>query len=149
MPVVNLSVDNGGSFKEDQGMSIRTKHFRLLKSIFATLMFAMITSVSFRTALATEPTNVIFIHGANVGEQDARVWASEMFKRLWHSGAQMEFHPIAWEAAYDPFDDCADVDVVLRVVDERGEPVADANTVVAYQISPEKGEMAFGCHAFP
>ena len=56
-------------------------------------------------------------------------------------------------AAYDPFDDCADVDVILRVVDERGEPVADANAVVAYQISPEKGEVvkgmtdAQGCYA--
>ena len=47
-------------------------------------------------------------------------------------------------AAYDPFDDCADVDVILRVIDERGNPVADANTVVAYQISPEKGEVVKG-----
>ena len=32
-------------------------------------------------------------------------------------------------AVYDPFDDCADVDVILRVIDERGNPVADANTL--------------------
>lgn len=83
-------------------MSIRIKHFRRFKSIFVTLMFVMIASVSPRTAWATEPTNVIFIHGANVSEQDARAWASEMFKRLWHSGAQMEFHPIAWESDIGP-----------------------------------------------
>lgn len=46
--------------------------------------------------------NVFFVHGANVSEQDARAWASEMFKRLWHSGAQMEFHPIAWESDIGP-----------------------------------------------
>ena len=45
-----------------------------------------------------EPTNVFFIHGANVSAQDAHVWASTMYKRLWHAGAQMEFHPIAWES---------------------------------------------------
>ena len=83
-------------------MSILIKHFRRFKSIFVTLMFVMIASVSPRTAWATEPTNVIFIHGANVSEQDARAWASEMFKRLWHSGAQMEFHPIAWESDIGP-----------------------------------------------
>ena len=27
--------------------------------------------------------NVFFVHGANVSEQDARVWAAKMFKRLW------------------------------------------------------------------
>ena len=47
---------------EDQGMSIRIKHFRRFKSIFVTLMFVMIASVSPRTAWATEPTNVIFIY---------------------------------------------------------------------------------------
>ena len=47
-------------------------------------------------------TNVFCVHGANVSEQDARAWASEMFKRLWHSGAQMEFHPIAWESDIGP-----------------------------------------------
>ncbi len=34
-------------------------------------------------AARAEKANVFFIHGANVSEQDARAWASEMFKRLW------------------------------------------------------------------
>ncbi len=49
-----------------------------------------------------EKTSVFFVHGANVGEQDARVWASEMFKRLWQAGAQMEFCPVAWESDIGP-----------------------------------------------
>jgi len=34
-------------------------------------------------AARAEKANVFFIHGANVSEQDARAWASEMFKRMW------------------------------------------------------------------
>lgn len=49
-----------------------------------------------------EKTNVFFVHGANVSEQDARAWASQIFKRLWQSGAQMEFYPIAWESDIGP-----------------------------------------------
>lgn len=49
-----------------------------------------------------EKTNVFFVHGANVSERGARVWASEMFKRLWQAGAQMEFCPIAWESDIGP-----------------------------------------------
>lgn len=52
--------------------------------------------------LAAEKANVFFIHGANVSEQDARVWASEMFKRLWQAGANMEFYPVAWESDIGP-----------------------------------------------
>ena len=49
-----------------------------------------------------EKTSVFFVHGANVGEQDARAWASEMFKRLWQAGANMEFCPVAWESDIGP-----------------------------------------------
>ena len=52
--------------------------------------------------LAAEKANVFFIHGANVSEQNARVWASEMFKRLWQAGANMEFLPVAWESDIGP-----------------------------------------------
>ena len=52
--------------------------------------------------LAAERANVFFIHGANVSEQNARAWASEMFKRLWQAGANMEFHPVAWESDIGP-----------------------------------------------
>ncbi len=51
---------------------------------------------------AAEKTNVFFVHGANVSEREAHVWASEMFKRLWQSGANMEFCPVAWESDIGP-----------------------------------------------
>ena len=53
-------------------------------------------------AASAEKANVFFIHGANVSEQNARAWAAEMFKRLWHAGANMEFHPVAWESDIGP-----------------------------------------------
>ena len=37
-----------------------------------------------------------------MNEQDARAWAAEMFKRLWQAGANMEFHPVAWESDIGP-----------------------------------------------
>ncbi len=48
--------------------------------------------------VCAEKSNVFFIHGANISEDDARAWASEMFKRLWQAGANMKFYPIAWES---------------------------------------------------
>ena len=53
-------------------------------------------------AASAEKANVFFIHGANVSEQNARAWAAEMFKRLWQAGANMEFHPVAWESDIGP-----------------------------------------------
>jgi hypothetical protein len=41
-------------------------------------------------------TNLFFLHGANVDEQAARGWNSEMFKRLWWSGSKARFHGITW-----------------------------------------------------
>ena len=58
--------------------------------------------MAFPFAAVADKTNVFFIHGANVSEQDARAWASEMFKRLWQAGANMEFHPVAWESDIGP-----------------------------------------------
>lgn len=43
------------------------------------LAFAAVVSP---LAARAEKSNFFFIHGANVSEQDARVWAAEMFKRL-------------------------------------------------------------------
>lgn len=40
--------------------------------------------------------HVFFIHGANVSEDGARAWGAEMFKRLWQSGADMDYGVIAW-----------------------------------------------------
>ena len=51
---------------------------------------------------AAEKTNVFFIHGANVSEQDARAWAAVMFKGLYQAGANMEFYPIAWQSDIGP-----------------------------------------------
>lgn len=45
-----------------------------------------------------EKTNVFFIHGANVSEQDAHAWAAAMFKGLYQAGANMEFYPVAWQS---------------------------------------------------
>jgi pimeloyl-ACP methyl ester carboxylesterase len=53
------------------------------------------------SALA-EKTNVFFIHGANVSEQDARAWAAVMFKGLYQAGANMEFYPVAWQSDIGP-----------------------------------------------
>lgn len=39
---------------------------------------------------------MFWIHGANVTEEGARGWAAEMFKRLWQSGADMDFVPVTW-----------------------------------------------------
>ena len=44
----------------------------------------------------------MFVHGYNVDVQSARGWAAEMFKRLWQAGANMEFHPVAWESDIGP-----------------------------------------------
>ncbi len=51
---------------------------------------------------AAEKTNVFFVHGANVSERESHIWASVMFKRLWQSGANMEFCPVAWESDIGP-----------------------------------------------
>ena len=45
---------------------------------------------------------VFFLHGANVSEQGARGWAAEMFKRLYRSGADMDFSPVAWYSDKGP-----------------------------------------------
>ena len=42
--------------------------------------------------------NVLFVHGANVSEHDARAWMSEMFKRLRQSGSQARFHGVTWRS---------------------------------------------------
>ena len=54
------------------------------------------------SAAVAEKTNVFFIHGANVSEQDARAWAAVMFKGLYQAGANMEFYPVAWQSDIVP-----------------------------------------------
>ena len=71
------------------------------KSVSRILLCASILKVASGYA-SDEKTKVFFVHGANVSEQNARVWASQMFKCLWQSGANMEFCPIAWESDIGP-----------------------------------------------
>jgi hypothetical protein len=41
--------------------------------------------------------HVIFVHGFNINEQEARAWSSEMFKRLCQSGNNAQFHTVDWK----------------------------------------------------
>ena len=40
--------------------------------------------------------NVVFVHGFNVTEREARGWNSEMFKRLWQSGCNAAYYAVTW-----------------------------------------------------
>ena len=77
------------------------KSNNIVKKSLAAILFAFSVILAPLSVIA-EKANVFFIHGANVSEQDARAWASEMFKRLWQAGANMEFYPIAWESDIGP-----------------------------------------------
>jgi len=64
-------------------------------------------SVTFPTNL-NNPTNrpdsetsdrhLVFVHGANVTQNDARAWASEVFKRMWQSGMTAKFTAVTWRS---------------------------------------------------
>ena len=40
----------------------------------------------------------IFLHGANVAEADAEIWGDQIYKRLWHSGADVDFYNVDWRS---------------------------------------------------
>ena len=82
----------------------QTSHKYLSRQICHRLAAMLLAFASVLPPLAAraEKANVFFIHGANVSEQNARAWAAEMFKRLWQAGANMEFHPVAWESDIGP-----------------------------------------------
>ena len=40
----------------------------------------------------------VFVHGYNVNPAAARQWADSVFKRLWLSGAKMEFYNVDWRS---------------------------------------------------
>ena len=42
--------------------------------------------------------SLIFFHGANVTGPGAQEWADSVFKRLWLSGAKMEFYNVDWRS---------------------------------------------------
>jgi hypothetical protein len=44
----------------------------------------------------TNGKNLLFAHGYNVNQYQARGWAAEMFKRTWQSGSNAKFHAISW-----------------------------------------------------
>ena len=60
------------------------KRNNLIEKSLAAMLLAFVAILS-PLAVMAEKANVFFIHGANVSEQDARAWASEMFKRLWRA----------------------------------------------------------------
>lgn len=76
---------------------IRYKSIVAVVRRFTIVISAIAMFLSPLSAFA-EKTNVFFIHGANVSEQDARVWAAVMFKGLYQAGANMEFYPVAWQS---------------------------------------------------
>ena len=47
--------------------------------------------------------NYVFVHGYNVSKEDARGWASEMFKRLRQSGSQSMFTAVDWYGDHSQF----------------------------------------------
>ncbi|MGN0846790.1 MAG: hypothetical protein ACI4RA_05335 [Kiritimatiellia bacterium] len=41
---------------------------------------------------------LIFLHGANVNESQAEIWGEQMFKRLWHTGCNVDFYNVDWRS---------------------------------------------------
>ena len=41
---------------------------------------------------------LIFLHGANVSEPDAELWGDQLFKRLWHTGCNVDFYNVDWRS---------------------------------------------------
>ena len=80
-------------------------HYKYLNLISIVRRIAVVIAtiaILLSPSAAAEKTNVFFIHGANVSEQDARAWAATIFKGLYQAGANMEFYPIAWESDIGP-----------------------------------------------
>ena len=44
----------------------------------------------------TDGTHVVFVHGYNVNEREARLWGCAVFKRLWWAGMESGFSVVAW-----------------------------------------------------
>ena len=68
-------------------------HYKYLNLISIVRRIAVVIAtiaILLSPSAAGEKTNVFFIHGANVSEQDARAWAATMFKGLYQAGANME-----------------------------------------------------------
>ena len=46
----------------------------------------------------TADRHLVFVHGANVTQDGARGWASEIFKRMWQSGMTAKFTAVTWRS---------------------------------------------------
>ena len=81
-------------------MGMGNFQYRSLNEVVRRITVAVAAIALFLSPLSAvaEKTNVFFIHGANVSEQDARAWAAVMFKGLYQAGANMEFYPVAWQS---------------------------------------------------
>ncbi len=44
----------------------------------------------------TSNRHLVFVHGANVTQNGARGWASEIFKRMWQAGMTAKFTAVTW-----------------------------------------------------
>ncbi len=42
--------------------------------------------------------SLIFLHGVNVSEDEAEMWGDVLFKRLWLSGARVDFYNVDWRS---------------------------------------------------
>lgn len=50
----------------------------------------------------TNGKNIVFIHGFNVSQQNARGWNAEFYKRLYQSGSRAKFTGITWHGDTNP-----------------------------------------------
>jgi hypothetical protein len=61
------------------------------------LLLAVTAGICHAQPMGNPNKHIIFVHGFNINEQEARGWSSEMFKRLHQSGCNAQFHTIDWK----------------------------------------------------
>lgn len=83
--------------RETNGKVYVKKRACRIARLFPLALAAVLPSV-----VCAEKANVFFIHGANVSLEEEQAWAAAMFKRLWQSGARMNFLPVSWESDIGP-----------------------------------------------
>ncbi len=109
------------------------------------LLFSASVALLASSAFSERP-NVFFIHGANVTLEGEQIWAEQMFKRLWHAGAEMNFIPISWESDIGPsYNYQVNVSNAF-VVAERLAPAINAtpgrNVIIAHSLGTVVGAAA-------
>ena len=70
----------------------------------------------------------VFVHGYNVNASSARVWADQMFKRLWWAGSKAMFTAVDWRGDESQFS--------LMFSDEKISPDYYVNVKNAFQSAP-------------